>query len=82
MSTTMKASVFASLLCGALSLGTLAQNPKPSPLEQGAKPNVEGAQAPAQGGASTGGAHPAVLDAQHRPITAGGFVASGPSTLR
>ena len=27
---------------------------------------------------STGGSHAAVLDAQHRPITAGGFVASGP----
>ncbi len=30
------------------------------------------------GGSTTGGAHAAVLDAQHRPITAGGFVASGP----
>lgn len=29
-------------------------------------------------GMSTGGAHAAVLDAQHRPITAGGFVDSGP----
>lgn len=39
---------------------------------------MEGSQ-PAQGsGSSTGGAHPAVLDAQHRPITAGGFVATGP----
>ena len=27
---------------------------------------------------TTGGAHAAVLDAKHRPITAGGFVASGP----
>ena len=30
------------------------------------------------GGASTGAAHAAVLDAQHRPITAGGFVKDGP----
>ncbi|HZR66743.1 MAG TPA: CRTAC1 family protein [Terriglobales bacterium] len=31
-----------------------------------------------EGAVSTGAAHPAVLDAQHRPITAGGFVDSGP----
>ena len=31
-----------------------------------------------QGVVSTGGAHPAVLDAEKRPITAGGFVESGP----
>jgi len=30
------------------------------------------------GGASTGGAHAAIHDAQNRPITAGGFVAKGP----
>ncbi|HTJ29461.1 MAG TPA: CRTAC1 family protein [Acidobacteriaceae bacterium] len=41
------------------------------------KPN-EGAQAPASGGATTGGAHPAQYDNHQRPITAGGFVASGP----
>src|SRR5882724_533162 len=38
------------------------QNEKPAPM----------------GGSSTGGAHAAVLDAEHRPITAGGFVKSGP----
>src|ERR1700677_2724792 len=37
----------------------------------------EGGQAPATGGANTGGAPPAVLDAEKRPITAGGFVKSG-----
>lgn len=31
-----------------------------------------------EGAVSTGAAHPAVLDAEHRPITAGGFVDSGP----
>ena len=31
-----------------------------------------------QSSVSTGAAHPAVLDAEHRPITAGGFVDSGP----
>ncbi|HEX4156576.1 MAG TPA: CRTAC1 family protein [Acidobacteriaceae bacterium] len=54
----------------------VAQNP--NPLEDGSQKPVEGAQPAAPGGVSTGGAHPAVLDAEHRPITAGGFVASGP----
>ncbi len=30
------------------------------------------------GGANTGGAHAAVFDAEHRPITAGGFTRTGP----
>jgi hypothetical protein len=33
---------------------------------------------PPSAGVQTGGVHTAVLDAQHRPITAGGFVKSGP----
>jgi len=45
--------------------------------QQVRKPS-EGAQGPAQGGSSTGAPQPAVLDAEHRPITAGGFVKSGP----
>jgi enediyne biosynthesis protein E4 len=36
------------------------------------------AQSSETGGASTAGAHAAVLDDQHRPITAGGFVKTGP----
>ncbi|MGB6132879.1 MAG: CRTAC1 family protein [Acidobacteriaceae bacterium] len=32
----------------------------------------------ASGGSSTGGAHAAIYDSEHRPITAGGFVQSGP----
>ncbi len=55
-----------------------AQTPNPNPLEHQSEPPVEGSQGPARGGSSTAGAHPAVLDAQHRPITAGGFVSSGP----
>ncbi len=35
------------------------------------------AQAPSAMGPNTGGAHAAVLDAEHRPITAGGFVKTG-----
>ncbi|HEV2576809.1 MAG TPA: CRTAC1 family protein [Acidobacteriaceae bacterium] len=54
----------------------IAQNP--TPLEHEAQKPVEGSQPAASGGVSTGGAHTVVLDAQHRPITAGGFVKSGP----
>lgn len=35
-------------------------------------------QAPTGGGMATGGAHTAIYDAEKRPITAGGFVKSGP----
>jgi hypothetical protein len=49
-----------------------------SPLETGGKKAQEGAQSPAPGGSSTAGAFPPKLDAEKRPITAGGFVASGP----
>jgi hypothetical protein len=38
----------------------------------------EGGQSPASGGVNTGGTHSAVYDEQHRPITAGGFVKTGP----
>jgi hypothetical protein len=55
-----------------------AQNPNTNPLENQAQKPVEGSQPASNMGVNTGGAHPAVLDAQHRPITAGGFVASGP----
>ena len=37
-----------------------------------------GMQAPPQGGSATGGVYAPVLDAEHRPITAGGFVKTGP----
>ena len=38
----------------------------------------EGAQAAAMGGSNTGAPRAAVLDAEHRPITAGGFIKTGP----
>ena len=66
-------------LCGT---ATYAQTPTPSPLEHQAEPPVEGSQPPAHGGSSTAGAHAAILDAQHRPITAGGFVATGPMIFK
>jgi hypothetical protein len=37
----------------------------------------EGGQPSAVGGVNTGGAHSAVLDKEHRPITAGGYVKDG-----
>jgi hypothetical protein len=49
-----------------------------SSAEPGKQKPEEGAQSPAVGGVNTGGAHAAVLDAEHRPITAGGFVKTGP----
>src|ERR1700677_3591633 len=48
------------------------------PLETQDRKQQEGAQSPATGGSSTGAAHAAVLDAEKRPITAGGFVKAGP----
>jgi len=41
-----------------------------------------GNPAPQMGGVNTGGTHAAVLDAEHRPITAGGFVKTGPIVFK
>ncbi len=49
-----------------------------SPLESGGSKQQEGGQSPAKSGATTGGVFPPMLDAQKRPITAGGFVKTGP----
>ena len=46
--------------------------------EQAGPPSEMAQSAAASSGMSTGGAHAAVLDAEHRPITAGGFVKTGP----
>ena len=48
-----------------------------STAAQQAEPSPEGAKAPSTGGVNTGGPHAAVLDTEHRPITAGGFVKTG-----
>ena len=45
--------------------------------QQGQHPQ-EGAQSTASAGVNTGGPHAAVLDAENRPITAGGTVKTGP----
>jgi len=48
-----------------------------TPDQQAQKPN-DGRQSSAANGVNTGEPHAAVLDDQHRPITAGGFVKTGP----
>lgn len=57
--------------CAALLVGLNAQEQASNPAQSSQGAHTEGA-------VSTGAAHPAVLDAEHRPITAGGFVDSGP----
>ena len=60
-----------------LAFVSVAVRGQSTPDQQAQKPN-EGAQPAAESGVNTGGAHAPVLDAEHRPITAGGFVKSGP----
>ena len=73
----------AMVICMALtaaSRGLVAQSTTPDSHAadtQADKPR-EGGQPSAVGGVNTGGAHAAVLDSEHRPITAGGFVKDGP----
>jgi enediyne biosynthesis protein E4 len=70
-------------LCAVVAVSSgsaIAQVPgteSPSRDSQQKTPQSEAAQ-PQAGGVNTGGAHMAVLDSQHRPITAGGFVKTGP----
>src|ERR1700722_6618735 len=52
-----------------------AQNPPSGTAPQG-QPTDQAA--PSASGAQTAGPHAPQLDAQHRPITAGGFVKTGP----
>jgi len=55
-----------------------AANPGAAASGQSTAPAAQDAQAPATGGEATGPPQPAQFDEQHRPITAGGFVKSGP----
>src|SRR5580692_4659220 len=70
-------------LCSVFSLGPgrlVAQTVAPRvPAEGSQQASPQGkSQEPQSGGVNTGGAHAAVLDSEHRPITAGGFVKNGP----
>ncbi|MGD0546436.1 MAG: CRTAC1 family protein [Terracidiphilus sp.] len=75
--------LLAVVICLALAAGPcnlLAQSTTPdshSADTQSDKPR-EGGQPSAVGGVNTGAAQAAVLDKEHRPITAGGFVKDGP----
>src|SRR5271163_2890593 len=62
---------FSMVLCGAVSVAS-GQQPATSPLYGGS------ATTPQQGGSATAGTFAPVLDAERRPITAGGFVKEGP----
>jgi hypothetical protein len=62
------------VLLGCLPLSGMAQ----SASEQQVQNPTEGAQSAAMSGVNTGAPSAPVLDAEHRPITAGGFVKSGP----
>jgi hypothetical protein len=57
-----------------------AQTPEPNGHEHEAQQAKPEANSPASqmSGVNTGGTHAPVLDKEHRPITAGGFVKSGP----
>lgn len=65
--------VLISLAGALLAPALLAQDIPGTSPKQG-----EGAQAPSRSGSATSGAFPPEYDAQHRPITAGGTVKSGP----
>ncbi len=59
-------------------LSAQATNPGALPPGQQTAQPAPAAQSTATGSQETGSPHPIQLDAQHRPITAGGFVSSGP----
>jgi len=61
-------------ICAAM----MAQAAGPGTTATGLQQPAEGAQAPAKGGEQVSSPHAVQLDAEHRPITAGGFVKSGP----
>jgi len=66
MFTALRTTAFLALMTGFPSLA-FSQSPAPA-----------ASATPASTGQETGSANPPILDAQHRPITAGGFVKTGP----
>ncbi|MGA2084333.1 MAG: CRTAC1 family protein [Terracidiphilus sp.] len=76
----LRATTFLGVLAAGVPCLLSAQATGPGALppgQQSEKP-AEGAQPAATGGQETGSPRPAQLDEQHRPITEGGFVKSGP----
>jgi hypothetical protein len=76
----LRAATFPGLLAigGLLSASAQVTAQQGLPQSQQTDKPAEGVQPEAAGGVNTGPPHPVQLDAHHRPITAGGFVASGP----
>ena len=77
---TLRIATLCGLLAGGIPALVSAQVTNPATLPSGQQPPATSAPAstPAPGGMSGGPSQPALFDEQHRPITAGGFVASGP----
>jgi enediyne biosynthesis protein E4 len=73
-----RASFVSTLMLVAVSALVLAQAGTPGSTPSAQRTPEEGAQPMAHGGQETGSPHPLQLDDQHRPITEGGFVKSGP----
>jgi enediyne biosynthesis protein E4 len=67
-----------SKLLPGLLIVAIAAITKPEGATQSGTHSVSSAPMQTQGAVSTGGAHAAVLDSEKRPITAGGYVESGP----
>jgi hypothetical protein len=76
----LRAAIFPGLLAigGVLSASAQVTAPQALPQPQQTDKPAEGVQPEAAGGVNTGPPHPVQLDEHRRPITAGGFVASGP----
>ena len=75
--------LLATVICGfffsCFSHATAQSATAPAPPVQSKKPEPEAPQSQmGGGGVNTGQPHAAVLDKEHRPITAGGFVKTGP----
>lgn len=68
---------FAVFALGAILSMGLGESLAQSTADSQAK-SQEGGQPPAAGGVNTGGVHAPILDKERRPITAGGFVKTGP----
>ncbi|HZL52998.1 MAG TPA: VCBS repeat-containing protein, partial [Terracidiphilus sp.] len=76
----LRAAIFPGLLAigGMLSASAQVTAPQALPQPQQTDKPAEGVQPEPAGGVNTGPPHPVQLDEHRRPITAGGFVASGP----
>src|SRR3984885_1953496 len=68
--------VAAFVICVTEEAGAQAQSPDPA--GQATYGGASSPQSGAQGGAATAGVFAPVLDSEKRPITAGGFVKTGP----